>query len=210
MLGECPEHGYYRGKECPRCLKKGKQLMSDPNILVVSRLMAGILRHFPERFGVKLDSDGWTELEELARVISGRSKLQWIRPFHLKAIAATDPRERYQAEAGRIRATYGHTIQVDLSDLPEATLEELFYPTTREEIDLIQERGLYPIEQTYVHLSGTKEKALEAGKVHTPDPIILKVDGAKAREDGIIIRKAGKDVYLVKEIGANYLSPLKK
>ncbi|HIH96793.1 MAG TPA: RNA 2'-phosphotransferase [Thermoplasmata archaeon] len=208
MLGECPDHGYYRANECPGCLKKGKFLMNDNEILQVSRWMAGILRHFPEKLGVRLDSNGWTELEELSRVIGRRTNYGWIKPMHIEAVATTDPRGRYQVESNRVRATYGHTIQVDLSDLPEADLDELFYPTTIEEMGLIQERGLYPIEQIYVHLSGTKEKALEAGRVHTPDPIIVRVDGARAKKDGVVIRKAGKEVYLVKEIGANYLSKI--
>ncbi len=49
MLGKCDEHGYYRGETCPVCNTKGKFLMSDRELDSLGRIMAGVLRHFPEK-----------------------------------------------------------------------------------------------------------------------------------------------------------------
>jgi RNA:NAD 2'-phosphotransferase (TPT1/KptA family) len=57
-----------------------------------------------------------------------------------------------------------------------------------------------------VHLSGSIEKALEAGRVRTEDPIILKIDGAGAMDDGVMIYHAGKDVYVTRDIDAKFIS----
>ena len=46
-----------------------------------------------------------------------------------------------------------------------------YYPVTEEEIDIILEGGLNPIDRKNVHLSGSIEKAIEAGKVRTEDPL---------------------------------------
>jgi putative RNA 2'-phosphotransferase len=105
-----------------------------------------------------------------------------------------------------IRATYGHTIDIRLDDLPLAEIDEFFYPVTEEEIDIILEGGLNPIDRKYVHLSGSMEKAIEAGKVRTEEPLILRIDGKKARENGVQIYHAGKDVYITERIDAEYLS----
>jgi putative RNA 2'-phosphotransferase len=105
-----------------------------------------------------------------------------------------------------IRATYGHTIDVRLDDLPPADIDEFFYPVTEEEIDIILEGGLNPIDRKSVHLSGSMEKAIEAGKVRTEAPLILRIDGKKAREDGVQIYHAGKDVYVTERIEAKYIS----
>jgi putative RNA 2'-phosphotransferase len=105
-----------------------------------------------------------------------------------------------------IRATYGHTIDIRLDDLPVADIDEFFYPVTEEEIDIILENGLNPIDRKNVHLSGSIEKAIEAGKVRTEEPLILRIDGKKAREDGVQIYHAGKDVYITERIEAEYIS----
>ena len=207
MLGKCDEHGYYRGETCPVCNQKGKFLMSDRELDSLGRIMAGVLRHFPEKLGVMVDGHGWIDISEFVEAVGGsRSGFHWLRPFHVEAIALTDPKGRYQLDGGMIRATYGHTIDVQLDDLPLPEIDEFFYPVTEEEIDIILEGGLTPIDRKLVHLSGSIEKAIEAGKVRTQTPLILHIDGKKAKEDGVQIYHAGKDVYVTERIDAKYLS----
>lgn len=207
MLGECEEHGYYRGESCPVCGGKGKFLMNDGELNSLGRIIAGVLRHFPEKLGVMIDGHGWVDISEFVEAIGiSRSGFHWLRNHHIEAIALTDPKGRYQIDGGMVRATYGHTIDVNLDDLPLADIDEFFYPVTEEEIDIILEGGLNPIDRKNVHLSGSIEKALEAGKVRTEEPLIIKIDGAKAKKDGIKIYHAGKDVYITDRIDAKYIS----
>ena len=207
MLGKCDEHGYYRGETCPMCNKKGKFLMSDRELDSLGRIMAGVLRHFPEKLGVMVDGHGWVDISEFVEAVGvSRSGFQWLKEHHIEAIALTDPKGRYQIDGGMIRATYGHTIDILLDDLPPAEIDEFFYPVTEEEIDIILEGGLNPIDRKNVHLSGSIEKAIEAGKVRTEIPLILRIDGKKAREDGVQIFRAGKDVYITERIEAKYIS----
>ncbi len=207
MLGECEEHGYYRGESCPVCGEKGKFLMNDRELNSLGRIIAGVLRHFPEKLGVMIDGHGWVDISEFVEAIGiSRSGFHWLRNHHIDAIALTDPKGRYQLDGGMVRATYGHTIDVNLDDLPLADIDEFFYPVTEEEIDIILEGGLNPIDRKNVHLSGSIEKALEAGRVRTEEPLIIKIDGAKAKKDGIKIYHAGKDVYITDRIDAKYIS----
>ncbi|RLF50346.1 MAG: RNA 2'-phosphotransferase [Thermoplasmata archaeon] len=209
MLAECKEHGYYRGKACPICNKEGKFLMSDKELKKLSSVLIGILRHFPQQFGVRLDEHGWGDIEEICRAIRDKiDRFYWLRRKHVEALALTDEKGRYQIKDGKIRATYAHTIEVDLSDLPMADVDVLYYPVTEEEVDIILEQGILPTDRNKVHLSGSIEKAMEAGKIRTENPIILKIDAKKAMEEGIDIRKAGKDVYVADEIDAKYISKL--
>ena len=207
MLGECEEHGYYRGESCPVCSEKGKFLMNDRELNSLGRIIAGVLRHFPDKLGVMIDGHGWVDISEFVEAIGiSRSGFHWLRNHHIDAIALTDPKGRYQLDGGMVRATYGHTIDVNLDDLPLADIDEFFYPVTEEEIDIILEGGLNPIDRKNVHLSGSIEKALEAGRVRTEEPLIIKIDGAKAKKDGIKIYHAGKDVYITDRIDAKYIS----
>ena len=207
MLGECEEHGYYRGEACPVCGEKGKFLMNDGELNSLGRIIAGVLRHFPEKLGVMIDGHGWVDVSEFVEAIGiSRSGFHWLRNHHIEAIVLTDPKGRYQIDGGMVRATYGHTIDVDLDDLPLADIDEFFYPVTEEEIDIILEGGLNPIDRKNVHLSGSIEKAFEAGRVRTEEPLIIKINGAKAKKDGIKIYHAGKDVYITDRIDAKYIS----
>ena len=207
MLGECVEHGYFRGDVCPVCGQKGKFLMSDRELDSLGRIIAGVLRHFPEKLGVSIDGHGWVDISEFVHAIgSSRSGFHWLRTHHIEAIALTDPKGRYQIDGGMVRATYGHTINLDLSDLPDADLKEYFYPVTEEEMDVILEHGLNPIDRKHVHLSGSIEKAIEAGRVRTEEPLILRIDGKKALKQGVNIYRAGIDVYITDRIDSELLS----
>ncbi len=207
MLSKCEGHGYYRGDFCPVCKKEGKFMMNDQELNSLSRIIAGALRHFPEKLGLMMDGKGWVEMSSLIDAIgTSRSGFNWLRIHHIEALVETDQRERYQIDGGMMRATYGHSIDVSLDDLPIAEIDEFYYPVTEEEADMIVEGGLHPVDRKNVHLSGSIEKAIEAGRVRTDDPLILFIDGEKAREDGIKIYHAGKDVYITDFIDAKYIS----
>ncbi len=211
MIRECEEHGYYRDEECPECGERGKFIMSDEEGENLGKTTAGVLRHFPDKYGLEMDERGWISIEHFVKVLRNRQKsFHWLRQYHVKALAATDEKNRYQRDGDRIRATYGHSVEVDL-DLPTEDIPEVLYaPTTEKESELLLEGGLRPSDRSYVHLSGTYESAVEAGAVRTDEPVILKVDAEQAIEDGHEIMEAGKDVYIVKEIEPEYLEKAEK
>ena len=211
MLGKCDEHGYYRGETCPVCDKKGKFLMDDRELNALSRIMAGALRHFPDKLGLMMDGRGWVDISSFIEALgTSRSGFDWLRNYHIEALINTDDRGRYQIDGGMIRAKYGHTVDVNLDDLPLADIDEFYYPVTEEEADMIIEGGLHPTDRKKVHLSSSIEKAIEAGKVRTEEPLILRIDGKKAMKGGVKIYHAGKDVYVTDSIDAKYISKVKE
>lgn len=207
MLRECKDHGYYRGEICPLCGQEGRFLMSEEELESIGRVMAGALRHFPEKFDLKMEPNGFVDLRDFINALqSTRRRLQWLRPHHIIAIIETDPKGRYEHRDGKIRATYGHSIDVEL-DLPTVGIpDKLYYPTTSEEVDIVLETGLKPSDRKKVHLSKTYGNAEDAGKVRTPAPIILEIDAARAIASGITIQKAGKTVFLADNIPHEFLT----
>ncbi len=198
MLAQCRQHGYFRGELCPLCDQKGRFLMKDHEIDRVGRMMAGILRHFPERFELQMDGRGWVDLEQFVESIkrSRQNYARWLRTEHIQALVETDEKGRYQIDGGMVRATYAHSVDVNLDDLPEATADHLYFPVAEEELDMVLETGLRPSDRNMIHLSGSAEKAYSAGRVHMHDPIILSVDVGKANMGGNFIFRAGKAVYV--------------
>ncbi|EQD32876.1 RNA 2'-phosphotransferase-like protein [mine drainage metagenome] len=207
-LRSCREDGAFRGEICPMCGDEGRGLMHPDEIEGISRILAGMLRHFPENYGVRMDPHGWVKIYTIVPAIrTQKRRYGWITPFHIIALATTDHRQRYQVnEKDEIRATYGHTITVDLSDLPDEDIPEIvYYQSTPEEYEFIMETGISPSDKTYVHLSSTYRKAYVSGLFHVDNPLILDVDTAKYVESGGRIMKASHEVYLSKQIPPEFL-----
>ncbi len=207
MLKDCRTHGFFRGENCPSCSDKGKFLLNERELELLGRTLAGILRHFPERYGLDMNEHGWVDLNELVTAITVRqNKLRFVKTHHIMGLIQTDLKGRYQFGEGKVRATYGHSFEVEL-DLPTVEIPDiLFYPSTKEEYNMLLESGLKPTDRKMVHLSGTLESALEAGRVRVLDPVILEIDAKKAVKKGSVIQKAGKTVYIVKEMPSKFLS----
>lgn len=208
MLAQCRTHGYYRGQTCPLCDEPGRFVMKDHEIDRVGRMMAGILRHFPERFGLSMDGRGWVDLDQFVEAIAkSRPNFgRWLRRQHIEALVETDDKGRYQIDGGMIRATYAHSVNVNLDDLPEAQVDTLYFPVSEEELDLVLESGLRPSDRNMIHLSGSPDKAYSAGRVHNPDPILLQVDVKKSSDAGNFIFRAGKAVYVTEAVEPEFLS----
>jgi putative RNA 2'-phosphotransferase len=212
MLKECQQHGYFRAEACPVCGESGRFLMNDRELDHLGRVMTGVLRHFPEKYGLAVDEHGWIPLPKLVEAIGRqhRGYAHWLRIHHLVAIAESDPKGRYEVKDDRIRATYAHTVDVVL-DLPTDHIpEQLFFPVTPEEAALVLEVGLKPSDRKMVHLSRTSEDARSAGQVRTPAPVILVVETAPAMAAGHVIMRAGKTVFLVPQVPPEFLRRLEE
>ncbi len=182
--------------------------MNEHELNRVGRIMAGVLRHFPDKFGVAMDDQGWVDLHDfIDQVHEQKERLHWLKAHHIVAIVATDPKGRYQLEGNDIRATYGHSLELNLNDLPMDDIpDKLYYPVTEEELDVILDRGLHPTDRKKVHLSRGYENALAAGLRRTENPIILAIDAGRAIDEGYRIHQAGKTVYVTDEVPAEFLA----
>jgi putative RNA 2'-phosphotransferase len=206
LLKECKDHGYFRAEFCPVCGDEGRFLMNDEELDRLSRTMAGVLRHFPERFDLRVDRQGFIDLKSFVNAVQRKQhRYHWLRAHHIIAIIETDDKGRYEYRDGMIRATYAHSFDVELDAEAVGAPDTLYYPTTEEEVDIVLEVGLKPSDRRKVHLSKTVRDAVNAGRVRTPTPIILEVDSKAAAEDGIVIQKAGRTVYLTTDVPPQYL-----
>lgn len=205
-LKNCNQHGPFRGEVCPKCEEDGKFLMSEEELNSVGRILAGVLRHFPEKFDLDMDLNGWVDIRDVSEEIRRRKRnLHWLRVHHLKAIANTDPKGRYQVETNRIRATYGHSVDVELDHSTAGVPNSLFYPATQEEVDVLLENGITPTDRRYVHLSLTYQDAYNAGVYRTEDPQIIEVDSAAALLADVYIGKAAPTVFVTRGVPPDFL-----
>ena len=173
----------------------------------LARRLALVLRHAPEKFDLEMDINGWIDVKDIIKQFKKVGKrFHWLRPHHFKAIAETDPKGRYEIRGNTIRATYGHTVEIEL-DLPTDNIPDaLYFPCDPEQCENLLEVGLTPSGRAHVHLSATIRNAAEAGHVHFPLPTILEVDTAQMYAAGETIWHAGVTVYLTESVPPEYLS----
>jgi putative RNA 2'-phosphotransferase len=153
-----------------------------------------------------MDINGWVNARELSEAIGKqRRHYHWLRAWHFEAIANADEKGRYQVENEMMRATYGHSIELDL-DLPTDDIPEvLYYPCETEEDETLLEYGITAGDRKNVHLSRSIRNAMDAGHVRIHRPAIVEVDTARAIADGHTIYRAGTTVFLTDEVPGEYL-----
>jgi putative RNA 2'-phosphotransferase len=202
MIKHCSHHGFFRG-ECCECSAAGTLVLDEAKTEQLGRLVAGALRHFPDDLGLAMDPRGWVDLLALSDVIQKRH--HWADRNTLVALVESDPKKRYEINNDKIRARYGHSVNIDL-DHPENTLPYLYYGANEEEADRIMEIGLKSASQRYVHLSTTPEKAWQVGTFRTSNPKVIKIDSAAAKENGIRMMIVNDDIVLSEPIPFIFLS----
>lgn len=204
MIRECEEHGYFRAERCPYCGDEGKFIMSDKEVERIGRTLAAVLRH--GKFDPDMDAQGFVPMRDVVAIIRKRhTYMNWLRARHIEALVETDPKGRYEMAGGSIRATYGHTIELDLRLDNRNIPPELFYPIAPEDEEDILRDGIDPTDRNMVHLSLGYRDAVKAGSVRMDDPEILVVDTGLCIEMGYDIGKAAKTVFLCRHVPSDAL-----
>jgi putative RNA 2'-phosphotransferase len=172
----------------------------------LSKLMAYILRHRPDEFGLVLDEDGFIAIKELQKAITEEEGWSHVRRSHIMEVVYTSNRERFEVQREHIRATYGHSLSQKIQYTPTAPPHGLFHGTRRKTYPHILQRGLNPMGRQYVHLTTSPELALRIGKRRDPEPLLLEIQAQRAHENGILFYQANPLIYLVYHLPPAYIS----
>lgn len=178
----------------------------------LSKLLSYILRHNPRILHTDVDEEGYLEIDvqEVARRLRKLRGYEWVREEDILEILRNDEKGRFEIKRGRIRALYGHTIKKVRIKYEEAEINVLFHGTTRRKVARIQTEGLKPMRRNYVHLSPSIEEARIVGGRREGETVILKIDAAKMKKDGLKIWKASERVYLARYIPPRYIQVMEE
>lgn len=174
----------------------------------LSKFLALLLRHQPERFGLELDEAGWASLPRVVEVLDDLPHLRWADRSDVMRLAREgtgDGKKRFEVEEDRIRARYGHSLERRVAYEPVRPPERLYHGTSPEALETIRREGLKPMGRQYVHLSPDRETALRVGSRHAPHPVVITVRAAAAHEAGVAFYHPGEGVYLAEPIPPAYL-----
>jgi len=189
----------WRFLEEARCCGPCRLVLRGSDRERLSRLMSAILRHAAPSYGVRLSSDGWARLDDL--VEAAKRRHPWASREHVEAVAACDPKGRFEVARGLVRARYGHSLPVSPSYVEDREVNTLFHGTTLDRVPSILREGLRPMKRRMVHLSASLEEALtNASRWRGREPAVVVVDAAKLRSMGFKVYKASHAVYLAERV----------
>lgn len=171
----------------------------------ISKFLSLILRHSPGTIGLKLDYNGWADVEQLL----SKSK-EHNQPFSkedLEEIVTTNDKQRFifNESKTKIRANQGHSIEVELDLQSQVPPELLYHGTVEKFLVIIKTEGLQKMGRQHVHLSKDIETAKKVGS-RRGEPIILSVSSAAMFKDGYIFYLSENGVWLTNDVPAAYIN----
>lgn len=170
----------------------------------ISRLLSLALRHDPDALGLTLDAQGYANVDEVIRGLSGRGKR--CTRQDLEQVVAMNDKQRFafSEDGSKVRASQGHSVPVELGYEPAEPPAVLYHGTATRFLESIQKIGLQRGQRHHVHLSATEDVAVKVGGRHGK-AVVLEVDAARMKRDGHRFYLAANGVWLADHVPVTYL-----
>jgi len=178
--------------------------MTDKEAVRTSKFLSLILRHEPERVGLKLGDAGWVGVDELLQAVNSHGVS--LALDELKHIVATSDKKRFafSGNGRRIRASQGHSVEVDLQYPPQTPPELLYHGTATRFLDAIRQHGLQKMQRHDVHLSPETRVTLQVGGRHGK-PMLLTIRAGDMHRAGFVFRCSANRVWLVDHVPPQFI-----
>ena len=166
--------------------------------------MSLVLRHDPGVIGRSLDNGGWMSVEDLVKGAGGAGAA--LTRETVLAIVENDEKGRYAlSEDGlKIKATYGHSIDVDLDLEALEPPQVLFHGTATRFLDSIKSAGITRKRRRYVHLSADRATATKVGGRHGR-PVILIIRARCMFDAGFLFYHSESGIWLTERVPPEYI-----
>lgn len=179
-------------------------MLNEKDTTRTSKFLSLVLRHQPETIGLALDENGWATVAEL--LLKMTEHKMPVSADDLQHVVATNNKKRFafNEDGSKIRASQGHSIEVEL-DLPQQVPPAVLYHGTGEKwVASILLTGLEKRSRQHVHLSGDTTTATAVGKRHGK-PVIFEVAAGRMQADGYPFYLSANGVWLTDAVPAKYL-----
>lgn len=178
--------------------------MNEKEIKSTSKFLSLVLRHSPETIQLKLDENGWANVDGLITQCNKHQKQLDLDLLNIVVETNDKKRFAFNDDKTKIRASQGHSIEVELNLNEVEPLDYLYHGTIEASIASIKEKGLQKMSRQHVHLSKDKETAIKVGS-RRGKPIILTVDAKAMKAAGFKFYLSENEVWLTDEVPAKYI-----
>ena len=181
---------------------RNSNTMSD--LVRVSKFLSLVLRHAPEKIGLTLDQNGWADVDELLNMMASNGK--GVSRELLERVVAENDKKRFafSDDGLRIRASQGHSVEIELDLPPAIPPDTLYHGTASRFIDSIRSQGLKPGSRQHVHLSSDVTTATKVGQRHGK-PVVLIVRAKEMISAGHTFYVSENKVWLTDRVPTEFI-----
>jgi putative RNA 2'-phosphotransferase len=177
----------------------------EKRLTSISKFLSYVLRHRPDEIGLRLDAQGWVPIAELLDACASHGRT--IARADLDDVVATNSKARFAvSEDGlRIRASQGHSIDVELGYEPALPPEVLYHGTATRNLESIRAHGLLKGRRHHVHLSADATTARTVGTRHGV-PVVLEIRSGEMARGGVEFFLSANGVWLTDAVPYAYIT----
>lgn len=176
--------------------------MQDP-LVSASKFLSLVLRHQPDVIGLHLDDAGWADIDTLIRLSQGHTPL--TRPLVEEVVEKNNKKRFVISDDGkRIRASQGHSINVELGLVPQLPPTLLYHGTATRSVESIRSEGLVKRSRQHVHLSADADTATHVGSRHGK-PQVLSIRSAEMAATGHAFYRSENGVWLTDAVPVGFI-----
>lgn len=178
--------------------------MDARTLVELSKFLSWVLRHRPDAIGIILDDAGWTDVDAL--LAHSRAHGRPLTRELLERIVMESPKQRFalSEDRRRIRASQGHSVEVELGYEPATPPEVLFHGSVASNIAAIRGDGLRKMSRHHVHLSPDEATARSVGG-RRGKPVILRVAAGRMHREGHVFFRSANGVWLTEHVPPEYI-----
>jgi len=178
--------------------------MNDKETIRTSKFLSLILRHEPQQVGITLDEAGWVGVQELLEAVNRHGVKLTLD--ELKYVVDTNTKKRFafSEDGQRIRASQGHSVEVDLQYSPQTPPEILYHGTATRFLDSIRKDGLKSMARHDVHLSAETKMTIQVGGRHGK-PVLLTIRAGDMHRAGNVFKCSANGVWLVSQVPPEFI-----
>jgi putative RNA 2'-phosphotransferase len=182
--------------------------LTQVDLVPISKRLSYVLRHRPGSVGLTLDPNGWVAVDDLLAALAAHGRP--VTRAELDAVVGGNDKRRFAVEAGpdgrdRIRASQGHSVQVDLGLTPLTPPPVLYHGTSAAAVPAIRDQGLRKGRRHHVHLSADQVTAHRVGARRRDEVTVLTVDAAAMAAAGHPFYRSANGVWLTDHVPPRYL-----
>jgi putative RNA 2'-phosphotransferase len=170
----------------------------------VSKFLSLVLRHKPEKIGISLDDEGWVEVSELLQAFAAHGFRLTLA--ELQEVVRTNDKQRFSfsPDGLSIRASQGHSVQVELGYEPCVPPQTLYHGTAERFIPSIKQQRLLKGRRHHVHLSEQQETATAVGRRYGK-PVVLTISSAEMQRNNYKFFRSANGVWLTEHVPVEYI-----
>ena len=179
-------------------------MLTDSEANHVSKFLSLVLRHQPETIGITLDENGWTDVNILLGKLQTKGHRINFDQLHYLVETNNKKRFAFNIDETRIRASQGHSVDIDLGYLEKQPPKFLYHGTATRFLNAILAEGLKKMDRHHVHLSTDETTARTVGSRHGK-PVVLTVKAEEMAADNFVFYQSENDVWLTEFVPAAYI-----